>query len=452
MVKKLTDEVVKELAGKRGYIPLTSYVNNSSTMSFKCSHGHIWRVSWQIFRVNECKHCAKEIENKKYMEEAIGIIESAGGKYISGEYIRKESRIRFNCICGNEGNLMLVELRRSEGCCPNCRYERSSEKLSLPYEHVKSVFEDNGCELISDKYINSSKKLKFRCSCGTVDEKDFTCFKACPRCSECVGRDLSLPVRPKMTLEEAIELFEDNDCKLISYDGEFNGAQTIVSYRCRCGRPHSSSVSQFRQALRCRQCGIEETAKKNRYTINDVRKFVKENSDCVLVSESVNKTTDILDFICRCGNPFDTTFSYFKHENKRHCDDCGLALRSGENAPRWKGGITSETEKIRHSKEYALWRNNVFERDNYTCQCCLDNSGGNLQAHHIENFSTNEDLRFEISNGLTMCNTCHDFRYFGAFHHKYGTRENTKEQLIEYITEKRQELGISAEMPFLLRS
>ena len=75
-----------------------------------------------------------------------------------------------------------------------------------------------------------------------------------------------------------------------------------------------------------------------------------------------------------------------------------------------------------------LWRKKVFERDNYTCQCCKDNSGGNLRAHHYINYSENKELQLNIDNGICLCNTCHV-----SFHNKYGYKNNTKKQLVEYI-------------------
>lgn len=107
--------------------------------------------------------------------------------------------------------------------------------------------------------------------------------------------------------------------------------------------------------------------------------------------------------------------------------------RLGEKSHLWKGGITPEYYKIKSSPEYKQWRKLVFERDNYTCQCCGDNKGHNLNAHHILNFIDHPDLRFNIDNGKTLCDKCHLSNFKGSFHYIYGTHNNTKEQLEEYI-------------------
>ena len=109
---------------------------------------------------------------------------------------------------------------------------------------------------------------------------------------------------------------------------------------------------------------------------------------------------------------------------------------SGENNFNWKGGINSENDKIRHSIEYKEWRKLVYQRDNFTCQCCGDNTGGNLQAHHIYNFSDHIELRFNVDFGITLCDKCHAINKIDSYHHKYGSKNNNYEQLKEYIEQK----------------
>lgn len=72
----------------------------------------------------------------------------------------------------------------------------------------------------------------------------------------------------------------------------------------------------------------------------------------------------------------------------------------------WRGGITKENDKIRRSFAYKDWRRRVFERDDYTCQGC-GVRGGKLNADHIRSFAWFPELRFELSNGRTLCVPCH---------------------------------------------
>lgn len=83
-----------------------------------------------------------------------------------------------------------------------------------------------------------------------------------------------------------------------------------------------------------------------------------------------------------------------------------IKLKSGKNHHNWKGGITPLHFRIRNSLKYKLWRKGVFERDNYICQRCKRGKVY-LNAHHIKSFSLYPKLRFNISNGITLCEPCH---------------------------------------------
>ena len=105
----------------------------------------------------------------------------------------------------------------------------------------------------------------------------------------------------------------------------------------------------------------------------------------------------------------------------------------GSNSPVWKENPKQERTE-RNLPEYRDWRNAVFARDHYTCQCCgAKNQKGKgnsvvLNAHHIKNFSTHKDISMEVDNGITLCKQCHLL-----FHSLYGKKDNNQEQLDSFI-------------------
>ena len=81
-------------------------------------------------------------------------------------------------------------------------------------------------------------------------------------------------------------------------------------------------------------------------------------------------------------------------------------LKKGSLSYLWKGGVTKKNDEIRRNVDYRIWRERVFNRDDYTCQEC-GKRGIYIQAHHIKPFAYFPELRFELSNGQTLCLSCH---------------------------------------------
>lgn len=104
---------------------------------------------------------------------------------------------------------------------------------------------------------------------------------------------------------------------------------------------------------------------------------------------------------------------------------------SGKNNPNYRHDLTKEEREENKNRglcpKNRKWRNKVFKRDNYTCQCCGDNKGGNLEAHHIFSYHSHKHLRHITSNGITLCESCHK-----KFHKEYGRKSNTRKQFNKF--------------------
>jgi len=78
----------------------------------------------------------------------------------------------------------------------------------------------------------------------------------------------------------------------------------------------------------------------------------------------------------------------------------------GENHWSWKGGISRNIHSTKEPK-YRAWRTSVFTRDKFTCRIADVNCDGQLQAHHILRWAEYPELRYDINNGITLCQAHH---------------------------------------------
>lgn len=91
--------------------------------------------------------------------------------------------------------------------------------------------------------------------------------------------------------------------------------------------------------------------------------------------------------------------------------------RSGDKNWQWAGGISKSHKVSWGSAIHKAWRKAVFERDEYTCQICFKR-GAELQADHIKCFAHHPDIRYELSNGRTLCKSCHKTTSNYGMHNK----------------------------------
>jgi len=102
---------------------------------------------------------------------------------------------------------------------------------------------------------------------------------------------------------------------------------------------------------------------------------------------------------------------------------------TGKLHPCYNSNLTFEDRYLGRNRnvqpENYQWKKKVKERDNHICQKC--GSKENLCVHHLNNYKSFENERYDIKNGITLCVGCHK-----EFHKRYG-RLTTKEQIKDFI-------------------
>lgn len=199
-----------------------------------------------------------------------------------------------------------------------------------------------------------------------------------------------------------------------------------------------NNIRYSSKIIKCKQCGKEFFRTESQIKQNGQNFCCKKCFDLWRSENLSGKNSPFWDReivkCCQCGIEFEITHFAKNRNNNYYCSqDCYSKWRSenirGENSPSWKPELTQEErENRRCGIGIPQWRQEVYERDNYTCQCCGDDRGGNLNAHHLNGYNWDKEHRTDIDNGVTLCNKCHK-----KFHDEYGYGNNTKEQFEEFL-------------------
>lgn len=160
----------------------------------------------------------------------------------------------------------------------------------------------------------------------------------------------------------------------------------------------------------CRECYLQFHSKDTSYAYCEVCgksfKTMKGNAnkfcsrECYLQYHKIEKKERICPV---CGKKFLAKTSSDKYCSWE-CYNKDRHMPKGSDHWNWKGGISIINDN-RDSALYKEWRKNVYQRDNYKCQYC--GSKEKLNAHHLKSWKKYPELRYDINNGITLCEKCH---------------------------------------------
>lgn len=220
--------------------------------------------------------------------------------------------------------------------------------------------------------------------------------------------------------------------KVMAYAGTDRWKSALWKCQCDCGNETvvSGSVLRRGDALSCGCIREEWAAALGHSTAHDV---TGQRFGRLLALEATKRRNAAGSVVwkcrCDCG---EIHYAALNTMRDGGVTSCGCAWRDamkqlrGENNPNWKDNATERNWSLRLTQPYLRWRWAVLKRDRKSCQICGMHKGS-LVVHHLDSFMDHPDKRTEMSNGITLCWSCHQ-----AFHSQYGNGGNTSEQFEEF--------------------
>lgn len=257
------------------------------------------------------------------------------------------------------------------------------------------------CSKEFKKPINESKK--------NWNERHIYCSKACmyPKkvirnCENC-SKGFSARGKRKNEVKFCTKM-----CQTKFYTGKPNTSNTKFQKGHQPTNGFKKGISPFNKGKKeSEKQKLEKSIKmKELWKNEEYRKNMSEKHKGKVKEKTSNWQGGKVSKKCLYCNINYLVFNYRKDESKYCSRKCLASSKTGELSKNWKGGISSEDKKIRGGEEYNVWRKSVYARDQWTCKHCFKKQKHPV-AHHIKTFKEYPDLRFDVSNGLTLCTSCH---------------------------------------------
>lgn len=279
------------------------------------------------------------------------------------------------------------------------------------FEKVQKVFSDRGCILLETEYPNDRTPLRYIAACGHERTSTFNNFYRGKGTLCRVCRYAANGAESRLGEEVIRRAFEKEGMAVLDIDGGTQSSK--VRYIASCGHENVTDYDHFVHQHGGRVCAA--CSKSIRYKIDYVRECFEERG-CLLLEDVYINCKTKMRYIAQCGHE-----SYITFDALLNSDGAALRCRKCHKH-------TYHEEPIDRNR-YAskAWRKAVYERDGFTCAAC-GHHGGDLNAHHLDAYDMDEAARFDVSNGVTLCPTCHI-----RFHREYGFGGNTKGQFEKWM-------------------
>ena len=177
-------------------------------------------------------------------------VENQGYKLITTEYKNPSTKLKMIYPKGHEVEISWGNFHNSNRRCRYCGRKRASDKQKLTIEYVRSRFEERGCVLLEEEYIDAKTLMRYICPNGhehKINWSNFNTGQGCPKC-----RDKKLREERQYSQKYVFDYIESFGYKVLSE--EYINARTPLDLLCPEKHQCSITFWDFKKGSRCNIC------------------------------------------------------------------------------------------------------------------------------------------------------------------------------------------------------
>ena len=126
------------------------------------------------------------MQKKLTIEEIKKFTNKKKGKCLSDVYKNAHSKLKWQCENGHIWKTKASTIIYLKTWCPKCAIERIKNGIKkYNIDNMKEFVKEKGGDCLSNKFINSNKKLRWKCKKGHIWEQRWSNIKNgswCPKC------------------------------------------------------------------------------------------------------------------------------------------------------------------------------------------------------------------------------------------------------------------------------
>jgi len=285
-----TIEDIRAMARERGGECLSEiYENKETKMRWRCSEGHEWEArSGSVRQGTWCPTCAIPIRAAKKrldIDEMHDIARERGGECLSTTYVGTHSKLKWRCGEGHEWEAPPSRVKYGAWCpvCGLIRAGKTRRKYSI--EIMKDIASKRGGDCLSEEYVNTDTKLRWRCSRAHEWEAPaYNVMVTGTWCPHCVGN-------ARYTIDQMREIAVGRGGKCLSQ--KYVNSQTKIKWQCSEGHVWLAAPGNIVQGSWCPRCGDIRAGKKRRSTIEEMQILALDHWGECVSTEYVNSHTKL---------------------------------------------------------------------------------------------------------------------------------------------------------------